>query len=182
MNSNHQLCPLCEEGNLHEEQEEIQISYKKSLINVQTKHSVCDCCEVEQLTTEQARQNKRASIAAKKHAEGLLTGKEVQALRKKLNLDQKTAAQLFGGGSKAFSKYENDDVMQSEAMDNLMRIALKRPDTLEILKKKGESNPKAKKYINSFASTITELGVQTAKTIDTYCYASKSSQIQAYGY
>ena len=181
MNSNHQLCPLCEEGNLHEEQEEIQISYKKSLINVQTKHSVCDCCEVEQLTTEQARQNKRASIAAKKHAEGLLTGKEVQALRKKLRLDQKTAAQLFGGGPKAFSKYENDDVMQSEAMDKLMRIALARPDALENLKSNAEINPKAKKYKNNFVNTITELGAHTVKIISTNSYASAGNQQHAYG-
>lgn len=181
MNSNHQLCPLCEEGNLHEEQEEIQINYKKVLINVQTKHSVCDCCEVEQLTTEQARQNKRASIAAKKHAEGLLTGKEVQALRKKLRLDQKQAALVFGGGPKAFSKYENDDVMQSEAMDKLMRIALERPDTLEILKNNAEIHPKAKKYKNNFVNTITGIGARTVKVISTSSYVSAGNQQHAYG-
>ncbi len=65
MKSNQKLCPLCEKGHLREEQEKIQLNYKSKLISVQIKHSICDCCEVEQLTTEQARQNKRASIAAK---------------------------------------------------------------------------------------------------------------------
>lgn len=175
------LCPLCEEGSLREEQEEIQITYKNKRISVQTKHSICDCCEVEHLTTEQARQNKRASIAAKKQAEGLLTGKEVQALRKKLRLDQKQAAQVFGGGPKAFSKYENDDVMQSAAMDKLMRIALARPDALEDLKNNSEINPKAKKYQNNFVNTITELGAHTVKIISTSSYASAGNQQHAYG-
>ena len=32
------------------------------------------------------------------------------------------AARLLGGGPVAFSKYENDDVAQSESMDNLLRL------------------------------------------------------------
>jgi HTH-type transcriptional regulator/antitoxin MqsA len=37
-------------------------------------------------------------------------------------MTQGQAAKLFGGGPVAFTKYENDDVMQSEAMDTLLRL------------------------------------------------------------
>lgn len=181
MKSKQNLCPLCEEGNLREEQENIQINYKNKLINVQTKHSICDACEVEQLTTKQARQNKRASIAAKKLAEGLLTGKEVRALRLKLKLEQSDAAKIFGGGPKAFSKYENDEVMQSEAMDKLLRLTLENPANLAALKSKTGIKPKQKKYQNNFASAITELSKHTVKIVSTYSYATESNSQQAYG-
>jgi HTH-type transcriptional regulator/antitoxin MqsA len=52
----------------------------------------------------------------------VLTGKEVRALRQKLGLIQADAASLFGGGPVAFSKYEADDVTQSDAMDKLLRV------------------------------------------------------------
>jgi HTH-type transcriptional regulator/antitoxin MqsA len=55
----------------------------------------------------------------------LLTGAEILALRKRYGLTQPQAARLFGGGPVAFSKYENDDVAHSEAMDKLLRLVLR---------------------------------------------------------
>ena len=43
-------------------------------------------------------------------------------------LTQAQAAKLFGGGPVAFSKYENDDVAQSEAMDTLLRLVRRSPE------------------------------------------------------
>ncbi|MGH8759320.1 MAG: type II TA system antitoxin MqsA family protein [Burkholderiales bacterium] len=54
--------------------------------------------------------------------DGLLTGAEITVLRQQYQLTQSQAARLFGGGPVAFSKYENDDVAQSEFMDNLLRL------------------------------------------------------------
>jgi HTH-type transcriptional regulator/antitoxin MqsA len=55
----------------------------------------------------------------------LLSGAEIAALRERYKLNQKQAARLFGGGPVAFSKYENDDVAHSEAMDKLLRLVLR---------------------------------------------------------
>ena len=49
-------------------------------------------------------------------------------LRKQYKITQAQAAQLFGGGPVAFSKYENDDVAQSEAMDTLLRLVRRSPE------------------------------------------------------
>ena len=69
-------------------------------------------------------------LAFKKEVDGLLTGQEIKALRKRYNLTQAQAASIFGGGPVAFSKYESDDVMQSEPMDNLLRVASQIPDAV----------------------------------------------------
>ena len=82
--------------------------------------------------------NKRGIMAFRKSVDGLLTGAEICALREKYKLTQSHAAKLFGGGPVAFSKYENDDVAQSEAMDNLLRL-VRRSETafLELVDEKG---------------------------------------------
>ncbi|MCO4245814.1 type II toxin-antitoxin system MqsA family antitoxin, partial [Acidovorax facilis] len=67
-------------------------------------------------------------MAFRKQVDGLLTGDEIAALRKQYKLKQAQAAQLFGGGPVAFSKYENDDVAQSEAMDTLLRLVRRSPE------------------------------------------------------
>jgi HTH-type transcriptional regulator/antitoxin MqsA len=72
--------------------------------------------------------NKRIVMAFRKQVDGLLTGGEITALRKQYKLTQAQAAQLFGGGPVAFSKYENDDVAQSEAMDTLLRLVRRSPE------------------------------------------------------
>jgi HTH-type transcriptional regulator/antitoxin MqsA len=72
-------------------------------------------------------------IAFKKQVQGLLTGNELQVLRKRWGLKQADAAKVFGGGPVAFSKYESDDVMQSDAMDKLLRLAAEVPAALDKL-------------------------------------------------
>ncbi|MBL4761314.1 MAG: type II toxin-antitoxin system MqsA family antitoxin [Gammaproteobacteria bacterium] len=120
-------CPICEEGvlaahNGFEEQE-----YRGQTGNIPFVYSECFACGSEQASTAQARANKRAMLAFKKEVDGLLTGQEIKALRKRYDLTQAQAASIFGGGPVAFSKYESDDVMQSEPMDNLLRVASQIP-------------------------------------------------------
>ena len=69
---------------------------------------------------EDLRFNVRAMRQTRKKHYGLLTGEQVRQVRKRLGLNQTQAAKLFGGGPVAFSKYENDEVTQSEAMDRLI--------------------------------------------------------------
>lgn len=128
------LCPICEAGYLHSEIEKIDVEYMGVAAARDSHYSVCDACGSEQATAEDARFNKRDMIAFKKSVHGLLTGAEVKILRKKWRLNQEQAAKVFGGGPVAFSKYEADDVMQSESMDKLLRLAASMPGVLDRLK------------------------------------------------
>lgn len=124
------ICPICESGHLEAKLETSDVEYGGVTRKLPLHYSECDSCGSETAIAEQTRRNKRAMIAFKKQVDGLLTGMEVRAIREKLKISQAEAADAFGGGPVAFSKYENDDVMQSEAMDKLLRLADSHPELL----------------------------------------------------
>ena len=116
-------CPVCGEGRLTRRVQMTAIIYRGVTKQVEDHFSVCDACGLEQADAKALKQNKRAVIKAKKEVDGLLSGAEVLAIRKRLGINQEQASRIFGGGPTAFTKYENDDVSQSEAMDKLIRVA-----------------------------------------------------------
>jgi HTH-type transcriptional regulator / antitoxin MqsA len=54
----------------------------------------------------------------------------IARIRKKLNLDQREAAALFGGGVNAFSRYENGRTKPPLALIQLLRLLDRHPDLL----------------------------------------------------
>jgi putative zinc finger/helix-turn-helix YgiT family protein len=93
-------------------------------ISLPLHYSVCDQCGAELTNASQSQANKRAMVAAEKETHGLLAGESIQSLRKQYKLSQVEAAQLFGGGKVGFSRYENDDIVQSQAMDSFLRLCV----------------------------------------------------------
>lgn len=55
-------------------------------------------------------------------------------VRKKLGLDQREAAELFGGGINAFSRYENGKTKPPLALVKLLKVLDKHPDLLPEIK------------------------------------------------
>lgn len=127
------LCPICGEGHLHAQVSANEVKYKGHTGSVALHYSICDACESEQAGGVEMRLNKREVMAFRKQIDGLLSGLEIRALRDRLGINQAEAAKIFGGGPVAFSKYENDDVAQSEPMDKLLRAADAVPATFEWL-------------------------------------------------
>jgi len=89
---------------------------------------LCRVCGGDPVLEDQARRNHARYVDAKRHADGLLTGEQIAAIRRNLGLTQSDAAVLFGGGRNAFSKYERGEVTQSVAMDRLMRLVSELPE------------------------------------------------------
>lgn len=116
-------CPICGEGHLHAEVQSNSVEYKGVQKDLPLHIAVCDVCGIEQAGSEEARANKRAMLAFRKEVDGILTGEQIRTFRERHRISQTQAAKIFGGGPVAFSKYENDDVAQSEAMDKLLRLA-----------------------------------------------------------
>ncbi|HEU4344421.1 MAG TPA: type II toxin-antitoxin system MqsA family antitoxin [Candidatus Binatia bacterium] len=135
MSDSSNVCPICGEGPLRVQVDKNVAEYKEHTGELDLHFFVCDACGSEQTDATQLRANKRAMMAFKKRVDGLLSGAEVRALRRQLKLSQAEAAKVFGGGPVAFSKYESDDVAQSEAMDRLLRLVAAVPDALHYLQR-----------------------------------------------
>lgn len=116
------LCPLCGEGHLTSRTEETVTEYAGQQGKVSLRFAECDACGSEIADKAISRTNKRAVLAFRKAVDGVLTGAEIRTLREKYGITQDQAARLFGGGPKAFSKYETDDVAHSVSMDKLLRL------------------------------------------------------------
>lgn len=54
----------------------------------------------------------------------------IASVRKKLALDQREAAEIFGGGVNAFSRYEHDKTKPPLALVKLLKVLDRHPDWL----------------------------------------------------
>jgi HTH-type transcriptional regulator / antitoxin MqsA len=131
MSDKHLICPVCEADTL------APITFTDFFQHGGREISVADLegyecphCGADPIFEDQIRRNHARIADAKRKAGGLLTGSEIKALRERLRLTQKEAADLFGGGANAFSKYERGDVAQSVAMDRLLRLVERHPELL----------------------------------------------------
>lgn len=128
------LCPVCEEGHLYESRFAGDFKHGDRTIHVEDLECCrCDVCGADPVLEDQIRRNHLKVADAKRKSDGLLTGEEVRRARDALGLSQSEAADLFGGGANAFSKYERGDVLQSKAMDRLIRLTLRYPFLLDDL-------------------------------------------------
>ena len=66
--------------------------------------------------------NERNIALAKRHVDNLLAPEDILRIRKKLNLTQAEAAELFGGGVRAFYKYESTTNNPPRSLDILLRL------------------------------------------------------------
>ena len=78
---------------------------------------------------------RREARAKAKHA--ILTPLVIRAIREACGLSQKEAARVFGGGPKAFEKYESGETAPSSPMTRLLLLAAKRPELFQ----KGSGTP-----------------------------------------
>jgi HTH-type transcriptional regulator/antitoxin MqsA len=138
------ICPVCEEGQLHESHYEGDFKHNgKTLHVVDLECYHCEECGADPVFEDQIRRNHRKVADAKRRDDGLLLGHEVRAIREHLHLSQSEAADLFGGGANAFSKYERGDVLQSKPMDRLLRIAARYPFLINSLREECGLEPVA---------------------------------------
>jgi len=125
--NNKALCAICGEGHITAQVRYVETQYKDTTELLPLHYQQCDLCTSDFAGMAESKLNKRIVMAFRKQVDGLLMGDEINALRKHYQLTQAQAAKLFGGGPVAFSKYENDDVAQSEAMDTLLRLVRRSP-------------------------------------------------------
>lgn len=134
---------MCEEARLRPATYTGELKHRGQTIPVENlERYVCDACGADPVLEDQIGRNHAKYMEARRKADGLLSSEEIRALRKGLGLTQQKASRIFGGGANAFSKYERGDVMQSLAMDRLLRLVDLQPGLLELLQLlSGEGKP-----------------------------------------
>ena len=124
-------CLHCGSGKLKARIFSDTVDFRGLTIDVEGLHETkCEVCTHVWTNTAQHAQNSAAIRSAYaltrdkvRGQQGLLTGPEIAQVRIALKLNQREAAALFGGGLNAFNKYESGEVLQSFAMDRLLRLA-----------------------------------------------------------
>lgn len=167
MNSNSMICPDCEQGHLAPSFFADDFRHGDSTVHVEGLECyVCDHCAADPIYPEQIRRNQTRIADSKRKADGLLVGNEIRSIREFLCITQQEAAVLFGGGANAFSKYERGDVLQSVAMDRLLKAAAFFPDLIDFLRVESgvaarpESRISAHEYQTFSSISVQKTGTQ----------------------
>ena len=160
-----ELCPICGEGHVTHHVDQFESEYKGQTTMLPSHYKLCDTCHSDFAGAAEGKLNKRAIMAFRKSVDGLLTGTEIVALRKQYGLTQEQAANLFGGGPVAFSKYENDDVSQSEAMDSLLRLVRRSKSAFWVLVDEKGMLDELKPAAPTVATSHKTASIQTASIL-----------------
>jgi HTH-type transcriptional regulator / antitoxin MqsA len=150
-----QRCPVCGTGALEKKIGTETFEYKGKTRKIPN-YITYACAECGESVVENATLKKSGKVLKdfQREVDGLLTGEQIKAVRKKLGLTQEQMAGIVGGGLKSLARYESGQVCQSKGMDNLLRILDAFPETLKVIQKKRpkqKSLPKSV-YINAAAT------------------------------
>lgn len=124
------VCPNCGAADVEVSNYADDVEHKGFVLSVEgLQEHVCNSCGHDWKTQSDFEHDleilKSAFVIVrdkKRAEEGLLTGKEIENIRTFFDINQREAAALFGGGYNAFNKYESGEVLQSFAMDRLLRM------------------------------------------------------------
>ena len=125
-------CPNCGEAELVRDTRDMPYTYKgESTLLAGVTGDWCPACGEGVFDADVSR---RVSAAMKAFGKQVNAAKVdpafISAVRKKLRLDQQEAAELFGGGANAFSRYENGKTKPPLALVKLFKVLDRHPDLL----------------------------------------------------
>lgn len=114
-------CPLCN-SKLIKMSILTPYSYKNATITLNQPQDYCEICHEGFLSHEDIRATKKELADFKRKQDGMLSSDEIRNIRKKVGLTQEKAAEIFGGGVRAFHKYETGEVIQSKPLDIVLKL------------------------------------------------------------
>jgi HTH-type transcriptional regulator/antitoxin MqsA len=114
-------CPVCGE-NIIRECRDILLSYKDNEVTIEQPGQYCIGCGESFFNSSDLAVTRKQRADFQREVDHLLKSDEIKEIRKKINLSQKKAGSIFGGGPMAFSKYERGIVKQTRSLDVLMRL------------------------------------------------------------
>ncbi len=132
MYKNGQSCPICGSGKLIKGVIDEKFNYKEQALVVPD-YVVYECsvCEESLVDKKSVKTSQKLLKDFYREVDGLLGSSNIKRIRKKLGCTQEEMAKKLGVGLKTFARYETDQVIQSRAMDNLLRILDNQPRSLQ---------------------------------------------------
>ena len=125
-------CPVCGAADLIHDTRNLPYTYKGETTTIAAvtadfcpacDESITDLTETERVMREMRAFNKQVNAA-------YVDPGYIVSVRKKLALDQREAAEIFGGGINAFSRYENGKTKPPLALVKLLKVLERHPELL----------------------------------------------------
>jgi putative zinc finger/helix-turn-helix YgiT family protein len=134
MNIMTEICILCETGAAREVTADRSVDLNgQVLVVLADRFMKCDSCKEEYYTDEQSSEYSRKFNDARRRNEGLLTGGEIQKLRRSMLLSQVQLESALGVSKKTLVRWESGTAVQSKALDDVLRLVALDPDNLRLL-------------------------------------------------
>lgn len=127
------LCPCCGEAELIHDIRDMSYTYKGEVTVIpEIEGDFCPACGEVILNREQGdRYSESIGLFQRQVNAAYVDPHFITKIRKKLDLDQRQAAEIFGGGVNAFSRYENGKTKPPLALVKLLKVLDRHPDLLD---------------------------------------------------
>jgi HTH-type transcriptional regulator/antitoxin MqsA len=125
-------CPVCGAAELIHDTRDLPYTYKgESTTILAVTADFCPACD-ESITDmdETDRVMQEMQAFHKQVNAAIVDPAFIASVRKKLDLGQREAAEIFGGGINAFSRYENGKTKPPLALVKLLKVLDRHPDLL----------------------------------------------------
>ena len=125
-------CPSCGAAKLVHDTRDLPYTYKgESTVLPQVTGDFCPACDESILDATESRRTMNLMREFTKQVNASIVDPEfIVSVRKKLDLNQREAAEIFGGGVNAFSRYENGKTKPPLALVKLLKVLDRHPDLL----------------------------------------------------
>lgn len=134
-------CPICGAGSVVHETRDLPYTYKGQTTTIHgIEGDYCDACG-EAVFARQAGDRYGAAIQAFIKQVNASAGAPefIRAVRKKLDLDQREAGAIFGGGDNAFSRYETGKTTPPTSLLKLLALLDRHPELLDEVRRNDNS-------------------------------------------
>lgn len=128
-------CPVCGAAELIHDTRDLPYTYKgETTVITAVTGDFCPACAESVLDAVESNRVMREMRTFSKQVNAAIVDPGfITNVRKKLNLDQREAAEIFGGGINAFSRYENGKTKPPLALVKLFKLLDRHPDLLNEL-------------------------------------------------
>lgn len=117
-------CPVCGQEGMETVTRDVPYTYKGETVVIKDltgEH--CSSCDEMIFTGDDLQRFSDEAIALNKRVNASILAPDfISGIRKKLNLTQKEASKIFGGGPNAFSRYETGKALPPPSLIQLLRL------------------------------------------------------------